>query len=326
MRNKLFALIASFALGPFAFAQQEPWANKMFQTTSHNFGTQPFGAQMKHTLTMTNIWKAPLEITDIRTSCGCVKATPSKVRLGPGETATLDILMDGTKFNGVKTVNVYVKVGPQYISTAVLSISANTAQVIGVAFNPPNGIEFGSVSKGQPAVQSIEVRNAANAAWQVTEIIKTQNAPFELEVANLDGPGRGYLITAKLKSDVVKGEFREYVTLKTNDPTNRELKFPVTGSVRGTLNYNGNVTLTNLRVGGESSGTIVLSANRPFRVVGVNGVTPDIEMTAPSESKQVHVLSVKVRPPSLGEYRRTLTFQTDLNNEIAVVNLEGVAQ
>ena len=104
------------------------------------------------------------------------------------------------------------------------------------------------------------------------------------------------------------------------------LKFVVSGSVKGTLNFTPKVTLNGLRVGADSVGSVVLSAPRPFRVIGLNGLSADMDLTIPKESKPLHVLTVHVKPPTAGDYRRTLVVQTDLNNEVAVVVLEGNAQ
>ncbi len=319
-------LTLSIALASLESLQaQEPWANRMFQGVTHNFGNVPPGAQLHHSFKLVNIWKAPLDITEVRVSCGCVTATVTKNRLLPGESAELKILMNGKAFTGSKSVDIFVTVGPQYISTARLTVSANAAQAEGVAMNS-SGIQFGTVSKGQPATQSIEIRNLADANWQVTEILKTQTAPFELAVENLPGPGRAYRLTARLKTDSYSGEFREEVTLKTNDVLNPTLKVQVSGKIKGTLTYDRNVRLAGLRLGADSVATIVISADRPFKMTAINGLTADMKMQPlPLEARQAHILSVQVNPQALGDFRRVLTVQTDLN-ESATINLEGTAK
>ena len=50
-------LVAGLPAGPLA-AQE--WAKKMFDTTSHNFGTVARGSKVEHTFTVTNIYQAAL--------------------------------------------------------------------------------------------------------------------------------------------------------------------------------------------------------------------------------------------------------------------------
>src|SRR5262245_2952742 len=126
MRKAVVALFALTLVCQSAAAQSTAWADKLFGgDTVHDFGTVPRGAQSKYSFKMTNIYKVPLEITGIRATCGCVTPTPSTKILQPNETAYLHINMDGTRFSGHKSVRVFVTVGPEYISTATLVISAN---------------------------------------------------------------------------------------------------------------------------------------------------------------------------------------------------------
>src|SRR5688572_88163 len=106
MRTVLLALIALLSFHPAILAQQSnAWADKLFGAeTTHDFGVVARGAQLKHSFKITNIYKVPLDITEIRVSCSCVKAETSTKTIQPNETATLNINMDGTKFSGSKTV------------------------------------------------------------------------------------------------------------------------------------------------------------------------------------------------------------------------------
>ncbi len=47
----------------------------------HDFGVVPHGQQLKYTFKMTNIWKVPLQITDIRVSCSCTSFKESTQNL-----------------------------------------------------------------------------------------------------------------------------------------------------------------------------------------------------------------------------------------------------
>src|SRR5262245_46654633 len=102
-----------------------PWAQKVFfGVTGHDFGTCPRGAQLKFRFKMKNIYAVPLSITNIRTSCNCLTYTvnPPSQTLQAQEEGYIDINMDASRFQGPKTIYLYVTVGPQFISTAVLQV------------------------------------------------------------------------------------------------------------------------------------------------------------------------------------------------------------
>src|SRR5215211_710774 len=66
-----------------------PWANKLFlpdvernpaqpppPVVVHDFGTVPKGTLCVKKFTLTNIYDVPMQVIDIRRSCGCLQAYP----------------------------------------------------------------------------------------------------------------------------------------------------------------------------------------------------------------------------------------------------------
>src|SRR5262249_41595302 len=197
MRQALFALLALAVVAPASRAQG--WANKLFKNqTTHDFGTVPHGAQLLHRFTITNIYAVPLEVNEIRVSCGCVTATPSKKVLQSRESGFIDVTMDARRFKGAKTVTVYVSVGPTYVSTAELRVSANSRA--DVVFNPGQ-INFGSVAQGQTPSQPVDVEYAGTFDWRITEVL-AKGLPLEVELRELyrqRGRQGGYQVKGTLR-------------------------------------------------------------------------------------------------------------------------------
>ena len=109
-------------------ADQPSWADKLFLakgSTSHDFGTVAAGTQLKHRFRLKNIYSVPVEITSIRTSAGSAITCKESTRiLKPNEEGYIDIKLDGRCFRGLKTVTIYVSVGPHYVSQARLQVTA----------------------------------------------------------------------------------------------------------------------------------------------------------------------------------------------------------
>jgi hypothetical protein len=331
MRKVVLALVAVFALSPVVRAQA--WADKLFGgETVHDFGVVPRGAQLKYAFKLTNIYKVPLEITEIRVSCGCVKADPSTKLLQPNETATLNISMDGRQFSGSKTVRVFVTVGPKYISTATLTVSANSRG--DVAFSP-NEIDFGTHQRGAAATKPIDVEYTGTMVdWRVVEIVKNSSAPFELKVEELsrlvNSPvRRGYRISATMKADAAPGPFKQEVLLKTNDPSSPVLSFQVVGNVQG-----GGLTVapspiavSGLKVGEGLTKKVFIRASKPFRVTAVEGQGGGITVDFPNREDTTLVLTVNIQASKAGNLRRELSIRTSLEGEAAApLLIEGVIE
>jgi hypothetical protein len=283
MRKLIPALLATVALSQPAAAQSTTaWADKLFSgVTTHDFGVVPRGSQLKHAFTMTNIYKVPLEITNIRVSCGCVTASsPIKV-LQPNESSLLNISMDGRQFSGPKSVRIYLTVGPEYISTATLTVTANARQ--DVVFTPGE-VDFGNVGRGQAPTKHIDVEYVGAADWHVTEIVKSANSPFDLKVEQLphfvsQTPRRGYRIQALVKSDAPTGQFKQEVLLRTNDPTSPVLTFNVSGNVQASLTISPSpLVVTGLRVGETVSKKLLVRGTRPFRIASIDGESANVQV------------------------------------------------
>src|SRR5262249_11976148 len=102
MRKTLLAL-AVLVVVTTAPARAQGWAEKRFKgNLSHDFGTVARGAQLTHIFTITNIYAVRMEVTSIKSGCGCVTATAAKRVLEPRESTTVEVRMDGKRFSGPK--------------------------------------------------------------------------------------------------------------------------------------------------------------------------------------------------------------------------------
>ncbi|MCI0682771.1 MAG: DUF1573 domain-containing protein [Gemmataceae bacterium] len=327
MRKAVIALVTLIAAADGA-AAQTAWANKLFgNSLTHDFGTVARGARLKHTFTMTNIYKVPLQITHVGVECGCVSAAPTTKLLQPSETAQFHVNMDAARFSGAKTVRIHITVGPEFVSTATLAVSAFARQ--DVVFNPGE-IDFGSVAKGQSPTRFIDVEHAGNAHWRVSEIVKNAAAPFDLKVEQLPQKVSsyvtvGYRIFATVKPNAAPGAFKQEILLKTNDPQASVITFHIGGSIRTSLNVAPNpVNFGSLKAGeAETTRIVVGSGGRPFRIVAIDGLEEGWTMPIPDRSVATHILELRVQPRVAGPLRKQITLRTDLDNEAATVTVEG---
>jgi hypothetical protein len=332
MRTVLLALSTGLLVA--LPAKADNWANKIFggqpgTPIVQDFGTIARGAQLQATLKMTNIYKVPLTITNTSVSCRCVSVeTPVGTVIPPSGTADFVIKMDGKLVTGLKQVYVNVTFGPQFVSTANIVVTANARQ--DVVLNPGE-IDFGTVGRGQSVSRSIEVECAGKKDWRVLKVTKSEKAPFELRVENM--PMRntsgytviGYKLTATLKGDAVVGAFHETVDLETNDATQKTVSFLVVGKVDSPVAAAPNpVQLANLKLGSTAKATVVVQANQPFRITGVQGAGNDINLVVSQNQKMpVHIIEVQITPQTPGALSRELILQTDMGGESVKVRVQG---
>lgn len=306
-----------------------PWANKFFLANVaqnreqpappvivHDFGTVPKGTLCAKTFTLTNIYDVPVQVVDIRRSCGCLQAYPPERVLQPNETAEFTVTMDTAQFNGSNAQTIFVTFGPQFVSTAVLRIQGTSRPDVTVS---PGAVMFGSVAQGAKPTQSLtlEYTGLKRDGWKVTGVVPP-TGPIDVEVR--DG-GRGvlgskYYVNVTLKPDAPPGPLAEVVTLKTNDPAAPLVQVNVSGMVQTPLSLSTDrLEFAKTKVGDEATLKVLVRANNshPFliRPVADDGSGFSVE---PFPGKApVQIVTVKFRPAKPGEVRREVILTTDLD-------------
>ncbi len=326
MRNVVLALL-TLVLGATPAASQGSWAEKMFnEGTAYDFKSIPRGTQLYHRFKMTNIYAVPLEF-NTRVGCSCVTATPSANVLQSRQEGYIEITMDARRFTGFKSVNIYVTVGPEYISTATLQVVANSRA--DVVLNPGE-VMFGVVSSGQkPAAQNIDVEYAGVLDWRITEVVQ-HNAPFDVTYQELyRRPGQvGYRVTVTLKPDALAGSLKHELFLKTNDPASPLVPILVEGTIQATLTaLPTTLNLGNLKVGETLTKKVIVRGHKPFRVLAVEGTGDGVAVELPTSEAALQFVQVKCQPAKAGEIKKQLRIKTNLDQDAVVtVAVEGTVE
>ncbi len=86
------------------------------------------GSLVSHSFVVTNVGDEPLNITDVRTSCGCTTAALAKRDLAPGESVNVEATVNTTGFSGTVTRTVSVSSNDPSTPTAVLQIVVTIAE------------------------------------------------------------------------------------------------------------------------------------------------------------------------------------------------------
>ena len=267
-----------------------------------------------------------MEITGIVPSCGCVTAKESKRILKLREEATIDVEMDARKFTGPKTVTIRVTVGPDFVSSAQLQLTANSRPDI--VFNPGH-VAFNTVARGQTPSATVDVEYAGKFPWEVSDVTAAKEAPFAATVKLVyRRPEQvGYQVKVTLKPDAAPGTFKEFVYLKTNDPTAGLVPVLVEGTVQSPLEVSPDrFTLGTVKVGEALTRRVSVRGNKPFRVLGIEGPAGISLKAEPNPAAQtVQTVTLVFQPPQPGPFKHEVKIKTDLQDVPVLVTLEGTA-
>mgnify|MGYP005850955877 CR=1 FL=1 len=339
-----FALLALVPTGARCQAPAAPWANKLFlaeivknptqeppAVVIHDFGTVPQGTLCVHKFTLANIYDVPMQVIDVRKSCGCLEAYPPQKVLQPGESAEFVVSMNTAKFTGANAQTLYVTLGPNYISTAVIRVQANSRGDVQLH---PGSINFGTVSLGAQPSQSVIIEyNGRQRDWKVTGIVPS-DAPFKVDYKDISGrswfSATKYHITVTLKPDAPPGAISEMVRLKTTDPASPVVQFHVNGMIEAPLTLSTDrIRFDRVKIGEEVSQKVVVrAAAGPFRIQSVADTGDGLTVETFPAPAPVQIVTVKFRPTQPGPIRREIRLLTDLGGATStlVVEGEGIAE
>jgi hypothetical protein len=293
---------------------------------SHDFGSVPRGAQLIKRFTITNIYAVRLEITEVKSGCGCVVASASTRVLEPRQSATIEVNMDARIFTGPKKVAVRVSVGPEYVSSVNLTVSANSRA--DVVFNPGE-VSFGTVSRGQSPSQTIDVEYAGTLAWQVSEVV-AKDAPVDCTLKEMyRRPGQvGYQIKVALKPDAPAGSLKHEIFLKTNDPASPLVPLLVEATVQAPLTATPSAhKLGEVKLGETVTRRVAVAGSKPFRVLAIDGLGDGVTLGAvlSATAATTQTVTLKCQFDKAGDFKRELKIKTDLQEAPVVVIIEGSA-
>ncbi|MEO1009547.1 MAG: DUF1573 domain-containing protein [Planctomycetota bacterium] len=225
-----------------------------------------------------NAGDAPLEIVNVRTTCGCTAAEPPDGPLAPGESFELEIGFNPIgKRPGQQEQSVTLRTNDRENSVVVVKVRANIQALVAVE---PASVNMGSVAKKarKDAMISITGMTSDFEAHTIT-IVGEGSKYFETEILdpmqieNEDGTiSQRTDIIVSLKADAPPGRAQAMAVIRTNEQRRRIVNVGLTAEVKGDVVISPTrMQLGVLRAGEGVTETIEITnaKGQPFRVVGV---------------------------------------------------------
>lgn len=247
----------------------QDWARKMFKVTSHDFGAVARGSKQEFGFEFVNLYKEPVHIADVRSSCGCTTPRVTKDLLKTLETAEVVAVYNTRSFLGAKAATLTVVIDQPFYAEVQLEISGYIRR--DVVFNPGE-INLGSVDAAAGSQKKVEIAYAGREDWEIVDV-RSANKFFEVELDETErGGGRvGYEMTVRLKPGSPPGFIHEPLTIVTNDTSVQNISLPVEGKVISPLTVSpAQLFLGVLKPGESVTKRLVLRAKMPFKIVSVD--------------------------------------------------------
>jgi hypothetical protein len=297
---------------PTAFGQQ--WAQKMFATTKHDFGTVARGSKADFHFELENVYKEDVHIASVRSSCGCTSPSITQDTLKTYEKAAVVAKLNTASFLGQRSATITVVIDKPYYAEVQLQVSGFIRS--DVVFEP-GVVSLGQLEQGQGGEAQVKVTYAGRENWNITDV-RSANSNFEVELSDpLRGRGQvSYTMTVRLKPEAPVGYINDQLTLVSDDVRNQLIPLQVEGRVMSVLD----VSPSSLLVGAIAPGDritkqLVVKSKQKFKVTDVKCENEGFEFKLPSAdvAKTLHLIPVTFTAGEQpGQFSTKICIETDL--------------
>jgi len=206
----------------------------LFTADGHDFGRMEKRERSTHTAVFYNGGRETLEVTEIRTHCGCAAALVSDRRVGPGERGTIRITLSAGLVPGKRTKTMEVRTNDpeEPVARYVLRF-----EVVGDAKLDPGLLVVRGTRAAGPVTSSFDVVSLREGLDLQVTGVRTSHEAIRTRVERLpDRDGRAvHRVHLDLGEGLGDGNFHERITVSTNSPRDRRLVLDVMGSVSETV-------------------------------------------------------------------------------------------
>ena len=308
----LVAGVLTLAIAPVDAALAQEWATKMFSSTSHNFGTVAKGSKTEYRFVFRNIYKEPLHVVGVRTSCGCTSPEVTVRDLKTHETGEVIAKFNTRTFLGQHGATLTITFDKPYYAEVQLRVAGNIRG--DVTFEPPF-IDLGNVDLGKGAERSVRVTHVGSTPWEIKDV-RSANSNFEVSLSKPTHTSSqsAYDLTVRLKPEAAAGYVNGQLILVTNDPRAAQIPMDVEGRIVAEVTVSPQLlALGTVQPGSSVTKNIVVRANRPFCVTGVTCSDGCLTCEPKTTAATVHILPVTFAAGSMsGKVERQLKISTDL--------------
>lgn len=308
------ALFVGLLLASAASAQE--WALKMFNTTSHDFGTVAKGSKAEYRFQIKNLYEEDLKIVKLASSCGCTNVRVSKRELKTFETADVIADFNTRDHTGHKSATLTVVV--ECVSLAEVQLRV-TGFIRSDVVTQPGEIDFGTVDQGATAIQKLQVIYAGRDDWKILDA-KTADPWYEVEMNEVSrGNGRVvYDLLVRLTKNAPVGYVKDQLILVTNDAQAREFPIDMQGRIASDITISPTKLFIGVvRPGQKVTKSLVVRGKKPFKITEVTCGDKCFQIEPSPEAKVVHLIPVVFTAgKEAGRVSQKISIHTDQGSNV----------
>lgn len=316
LRKAVVVLLLTVLAASPVSAQQ--WARKMFEETSHDFGSVARGAKAEHEFVLKNIYLEDVHIAGVRSSCGCTKPSIKTPWLKTYQRGAVVAKLNTRLFLGAKGATITVTFDKPFPAQVQLHVRGYIRS--DVVLHPASA-QLGSVDLGSPAEAKVAIEYAGRGSWKILEARSSHpNISGEVVEKSRRAGRVAYELKVQLDEEAPVGNINEHLLLVTNDRRRPQIPVQVEGRVVSAVTVSpASLFMGVVRPGQKVTKQLIVRGKQPFRVLSVTCDDDSFGFGASSggPAKRLHVIPVTFAAgDGMGKIVNTIRIQTDLGQMI----------
>jgi hypothetical protein len=182
-----------------------------FAEPMHDFGKIKHGEAVKYTYIFTNIGDRLLEVTAVRTSCGCTTAGEWSRQVEPCKSGNIPVQFNSGNYDGPVGKSITVTCNDTNQPTVVLQIKATIWKPIEVT---PQHVFLNVTADAPSTATTVRIVNNENAPLTMS-LPEVSNSAFAVELRT-NQPGKEFQLIVKTVPPLPAGSVQGQITLKTS--------------------------------------------------------------------------------------------------------------
>ncbi|MHC4400287.1 MAG: DUF1573 domain-containing protein [Planctomycetota bacterium] len=292
----------------------QEWAQKMFEVTSHDFGSVARGAKSEFEFVLKNLYVEDVHISSVRASCSCTSPTIKNAWLKTYETGAIVARFNTQAFSGRRGATITVSIDKPFRAKVRLQVKGHIRSDVAIH---PGSVLLGAVGEGAAVEKTVTVSHSGRSDWRIVDV-ESPN-PHLSATATKTGRRGGkvvYEVKVRLDETAPPGYLQDHLMLVTNDRRATRVPLPVEGVVQSGITVSPESLFLGVVAPGKSvTRQLVVKSNRPFRIVAISCGDACFQFDTPAEpaSKPLHLIPVTfVAGETPGKVQQRIRIETDL--------------
>lgn len=228
------AVAASILVAGMGILTPQSWAAPVIMSPDpvFDFGERDNEEKVEHNFVVKNAGDEVLNITDVKTTCGCTVAKPSVNTLAPGEETTIGVTFNLKGKQGVQNKKITVMTNDPETPQYYLELKGTALALI---MMEPTMLNFGRIEDNEPHSLPITIRTTKEGyTFELKDVTIEGAAPIQTVIETVT-PGKEYKVIATTNANLLPGSITGSVTIATSEATRPTLQAKVFGHVIGAL-------------------------------------------------------------------------------------------